>query len=143
MKKNKLTALQIVNKEIPLIETFFPFNDESNKGLTFITPEYRQGTVNLNSVESIENGLQNARVYSAKTRDYYNKPLEFDYLLKENFRLAEVPSLTDKQSIAISLYILAGHTKKKTGKIMGISSQAVSDHLVAGIKKVRKYLTKG
>jgi len=44
--------------------------------------------------------------------------------------------LTDKQLIAVSLVFYGNLKKKVAARIMKISSQALTDHLKAGLKKM-------
>jgi len=48
--------------------------------------------------------------------------------------------LTDKQLMAVSLVFYGGLKKKLAARIMKISSQALSDHVKAGLKKMSDVL---
>ncbi len=46
--------------------------------------------------------------------------------------------LTDRQLMAVSLVFYGGVKKKRAARVMSISSQAVSDHLNAALKKISR-----
>lgn len=48
--------------------------------------------------------------------------------------------LTDRQLMAVSLVFYGGVKKKRAARVMSISSQAVTDHLNAALKKIGKSL---
>ena len=48
--------------------------------------------------------------------------------------------LTDRQLMAVSLVFYGGLKKKRAARAMQISSQALTDHLVAGLKKIGRSL---
>ena len=48
--------------------------------------------------------------------------------------------LTDRQLMAVSLVFYGGVKKKRAARVMSISSQAVTDHLNAALKKIGRSL---
>ena len=78
--------------------------------------------------------IRNAQNFDVKYEDYRPRS-EFSYL-KEGFLNLEDMRLTDKQLMAVSLVFYGGLTKKLAARIMKISSQALSDHVKAGLKKM-------
>lgn len=48
--------------------------------------------------------------------------------------------LTDRQLLAVSLVFYGGVKKKRAARVMSISSQAVTDHLNAALKKIGRSL---
>ncbi len=51
-----------------------------------------------------------------------------------------VLDLTDRQLMAVSLVFYGGLKKKRAARAMNISSQALTDHLKAGLKKIGRSL---
>jgi len=51
--------------------------------------------------------------------------------------------LTNKQIMAIVLVIYGNEQRKVGAEIMGITSQALSDHIKGGLKKVLYFMEKG
>jgi len=82
--------------------------------------------------------IRNAQNLGAECRDYRPRS-EFSYL-KDGFLNLEDMKLTDKQLMAVSLVFYGGLKKKLAARIMKISSQALSDHLKAGLKKMSTVL---
>lgn len=78
--------------------------------------------------------IRNARNFGVEFQDY-RPHSEFSYL-KEGFLNLEDIGLTDRQLMAVSLVFYGGLKKKLAARIMKISSQALSDHLKAGLKKM-------
>jgi predicted DNA-binding protein (UPF0251 family) len=48
--------------------------------------------------------------------------------------------LTDRQLMAVSLVFYGGLKKNRAARAMNISSQALTDHLKAGLKKIGRSL---
>ena len=48
--------------------------------------------------------------------------------------------LTDRQLMAVSLVFYGGVKKKRAARVMSITSQAVTDHLNAALKKIGRSL---
>ncbi len=63
----------------------------------------------------------------------------YEHLKTAQFDL-EKANLTDKQLTAISLVFYCGAKKKRAARAMNITSQALSDHLKAGLKKIQMSL---
>jgi predicted DNA-binding protein (UPF0251 family) len=61
--------------------------------------------------------------------------LEFEYLKEVPIDLGEV-RLTDKQLMAVSMVFYGGVKKKRAAQAMNITSQALSDHIKAALKKI-------
>lgn len=61
--------------------------------------------------------------------------------LKENGIDLERAKLTDRQLTAVSLVFYGGATKKRAARAMNITSQALTDHLKAALKKIQASLT--
>ncbi len=78
--------------------------------------------------------IRNAQNFGVEFQDY-RPHSEFSYL-KEGFLNLEDMGLTDRQLMAVSLVFYGGLKKKLAARIMKISSQALSDHLKAGLKKM-------
>ena len=60
---------------------------------------------------------------------------EFEYLKEVPINLGEV-CLTDKQLMAVSMVFYGGVKKKRAAQAMNITSQALSDHIRAALKKI-------
>lgn len=78
--------------------------------------------------------IRSAQHFGVEFQDY-RPHSEFSYL-KEGFLNLEDMGLTDKQLMAVSLVFYGGLKKKLAARIMKISSQALSDHIKAGLKKM-------
>ncbi|MZG30675.1 MAG: DUF134 domain-containing protein [Nitrospinae bacterium] len=61
--------------------------------------------------------------------------------MKEEPINLEGMGLTDRQLMAVSLVFYGGLSKKLAARIMKISSQAISDHIKAALKKISQALT--
>lgn len=61
--------------------------------------------------------------------------VEFEYLKEVSIDLGEV-SLTDKQLMAVCMVFYGGVKKKRAAQAMNITSQALSDHVKAALKKI-------
>ncbi|QPJ64573.1 MAG: hypothetical protein G3M78_03850 [Candidatus Nitrohelix vancouverensis] len=66
--------------------------------------------------------------------DLFPRP-GYEHLKRAPINLNEL-NLTDKQLIAVSLVFYGGARKQRAAKAMKISSQAVSEHLTAALKKI-------
>ncbi len=64
---------------------------------------------------------------------------EFEYLKEVPIDLGEA-RLTDKQLMAVCMVFYGGVKKKRAARVMSISSQAVTDHLNAALKKIGRSL---
>ena len=60
---------------------------------------------------------------------------EFEYLKEVSIDLGEV-RLTDKQLMAVCMVFYGGVKKKRAAQAMNITSQALSDHIKAALKKI-------
>ena len=60
---------------------------------------------------------------------------EFEYLKEASIDLAEA-RLTDKQLMAVCMVFYGGVKKKRAAQAMNITSQALSDHIKAALKKI-------
>ena len=60
---------------------------------------------------------------------------EFEYLKEVSIDLGEI-CLTDKQLMAVCMVFYGGVKKKRAAQAMNISSQALSDHIKAALKKI-------
>ncbi len=88
----------------------------------------------LNELDNI----RNAQRFNVEFQDYRPRP-EFSYL-KDGFLNIEDMGLTDRQLMAVSLVFYGGLKKKLAARIMKISSQALADHLTAGLNKMSRVL---
>ena len=59
----------------------------------------------------------------------------FEYLKEVSIDLGEI-CLTDKQLMAVCMVFYGGVKKKRAAQAMNISSQALSDHIKAALKKI-------
>ncbi len=64
---------------------------------------------------------------------------QFSHLKKMRIDLGDL-DLTDRQLLAVSLVFYGGVKKKRAARVMSISSQAVTDHLNAALKKIGRSL---
>ncbi len=78
--------------------------------------------------------IRNAQNLGVEYQDYCPRA-EFSYLKEGSLNLEDL-RLTDKQLMAVSLVFYGGLKKKLAARIMKISSQALSDHIKAGLKKM-------
>jgi predicted DNA-binding protein (UPF0251 family) len=60
---------------------------------------------------------------------------EFEYLKEVSIDLGEA-RLTDKQLMAVCMVFYGGVKKKRAAQAMNITSQALSDHIKAALKKI-------
>lgn len=63
-----------------------------------------------------------------------------DAHLKENRLNLNHLDLTDKQLIAVSLVFYGGLKKMRAARVMKISPQDLTEHIQAGLKKIRRSL---
>ena len=63
----------------------------------------------------------------------------FSHLKKVRIDLGGL-DLTDRQLLAVSLVFYGGVKKNRAARVMSISSQAVTDHLNAALKKIGRSL---
>lgn len=82
--------------------------------------------------------IRNAQHFGVEVADYSTQP-EFSYLRGESLNLEDM-GLTDRQLMAVSLVFYGGIKKNLAARIMKISSQALSDHIKAGLKKMSHVL---
>lgn len=82
--------------------------------------------------------IRNAQNFGVEYQDYRPQS-EFSYLKEGTLNLGEM-GLTDRQLMAVSLVFYGGLRKKLAARIMKISSQALSDHIKAGLKKMSHVL---
>ena len=78
--------------------------------------------------------IRNAQNQGVEFQDYRPHP-EFSYLKEGSLNLGEM-GLTDRQLMAVALVFYGGLKKKLAAQIMKISSQALTDHINAGLKKM-------
>lgn len=78
--------------------------------------------------------IRNAQNLGVEFQDYRPQP-EFSYLKEGSLNLEEI-GLTDRQLMAVALVFYGGIKKKLAARIMKISSQALTDHINAGLKKM-------
>jgi predicted DNA-binding protein (UPF0251 family) len=64
---------------------------------------------------------------------------QFAHLKKARIDLGGL-DLTDRQLMAVSLVFYGGVKKKRAARVMSISSQAVTDHINAALKKIGRSL---
>ncbi len=64
---------------------------------------------------------------------------EFEHLKEASIDLGEA-RLTDKQLIAVCMVFYGGVKKKRAAQAMNITSQALSDHIKAALKKIENNL---
>ncbi len=67
-------------------------------------------------------------------RGYYLRP-EYDHLKDISIDLGQI-CLTDKQLMAVCMVFYGGVKKKRAAQAMNITSQALSDHIKAALKKI-------
>lgn len=60
---------------------------------------------------------------------------EFEYLKETSIDLGDI-CLTDKQLMAVCMVFYGGVKKKRAAQAMNITSQALSDHIKAALKKI-------
>lgn len=83
-------------------------------------------------------GLNNRMTLEDAPGDYFKRK---DQSHLQNMRLdLNLLDLTDKQLIAISLVFYGGLKKRRAARAMSISSQALTEHIQAGLKKILKSL---
>ncbi|MBC8288477.1 MAG: hypothetical protein H8E42_13480 [Nitrospinae bacterium] len=78
--------------------------------------------------------IRNAQHFGVEYQDF-RPHSEFSYLKEGSLNLEDM-GLTDRQLMAVSLVFYGGLSKKLAARIMKISSQALSDHVKAGLKKM-------
>ena len=78
--------------------------------------------------------IRDAQHFNVEYQDYQSRS-GFSYLKDKSLNMEDM-GLTDKQLMAVSLVFYGGLKKKVAGRIMKISSQALTDHLKAGLKKI-------
>ena len=78
--------------------------------------------------------IRNAQHFNVEYDDYHSRG-EYSYLKDIALNIEDM-GLTDKQLMAVSLVFYGGLKKNLSARIMKISSQALSDHLKAGLKKM-------
>ncbi|MFQ5482162.1 MAG: hypothetical protein ACE5ER_05335, partial [Nitrospinaceae bacterium] len=89
--------------------------------LTYLAPDVLEGVANA--------GIQSGHPWG------YEAGGGYEYLRGAHLVLEEV-ALTDKQLTAVSLVFYGGVTKKRAAQAMKISSQALSGHIKAALKKI-------
>jgi predicted DNA-binding protein (UPF0251 family) len=67
--------------------------------------------------------------------NYFIVPVDFEYLKEASIDLGEA-RLTDKQLMAVCMVFYGGVKKKRAAQAMNITSQALSDHVKAALKKI-------
>ena len=83
--------------------------------------------------------IRNAQNFGVEWHDYLPGS-KYSYLKEEPINL-EGMGLTDRQLMAVSLVFYGGLSKKLAARIIKISSQAISDHIKAALKKISQALT--
>jgi len=96
-----------------------------DKQLSFASPEV---------LESL--GSQVAR---GATAGDFSPRAQFSHLKTARIDLGGL-DLTDRQLLAVSLVFYGGVKKNRAARVMSISSQAVTDHLNAALKKISRSL---
>jgi predicted DNA-binding protein (UPF0251 family) len=104
-----------------------PANSVVNSGTDY---DYHLKFFPLNELEI----MRNAQHFNVEVQGYQARS-EFSYL-KDKFLNIDEMGLTDKQLMAVSLVFYGGLKKKVAARIMKISSQALTDHINAGVKKM-------
>ncbi|PIP73312.1 MAG: hypothetical protein COW89_02905 [Nitrospinae bacterium CG22_combo_CG10-13_8_21_14_all_47_10] len=104
-----------------IIDSDLAFGSEEDYHLRFFPPD---------ELEII----RSAQHLGVEYQDYCPQP-EFSYLKEGPLNLEDM-GLTDRQLMAVSLVFYGGIKKKLAARIMKISSQALSDHIKAGLKKM-------
>lgn len=82
--------------------------------------------------------LANANVSGVQPGGYFQRS-GYGHLKTVKFDL-EKANLTDKQLTAVSLVFYGGAKKKRAARAMSITSQALTDHLKAALKKIQMSL---
>ncbi|MCF8719157.1 hypothetical protein [Nitrospina gracilis] len=80
--------------------------------------------------------LVNTGLWDAPVGGYQPRP-EFQHLKAAPIDLNDA-ALTDKQLTAVCLVFYGGLKKKKAAQVMRISSQALTDHIKAALKKIEE-----
>lgn len=78
----------------------------------------------------------NTGLWDAPVGGYQPRP-EFQHLKSASIDLNDA-ALTDKQLTAVCLVFYGGLKKKKAAEVMRISSQALTDHIKAALKKIEE-----
>ncbi len=88
-------------------------------------------------IESLGNRFSNGEAGEA-AGDYFSRAKDV-HLKKVRIDLGGL-DLTDRQLMAVSLVFYGGVKKKRAARVMSITSQAVTDHLNAALKKIGRSL---
>jgi len=88
-------------------------------------------------LESLSNRFPNGET-DGSSGDFFPRD-EFSHLKNVRIDLGGL-DLTDRQLMAVSLVFYGGVKKKRAARVMSISSQAVTDHLNAALKKIGRSL---
>jgi len=81
--------------------------------------------------------IMNNDFHSQEAPGEFDKRSGFSHLKDVSLDLNEL-DLTDKQLIAISLVFYGGLKKRRAARAMKVSSQALTEHIHAGLKKMRR-----
>ncbi len=100
-------------------EALEPFPDDSR--LYFSLPDELEFWLNRLAGDAPDSGC--------------NPRAEFEYLKEVSIDLGEA-RLTDKQLMAVCMVFYGGVKKKRAAQAMNITSQALSDHIKAALKKI-------
>lgn len=91
--------------------------------LCFVPPDLLEVVGSASRIDGVD--------YVARDDDSYLKTTAID--------LGEA-QLTDRQMLAVSMVFYGGIKKTRAARAMGISTQALSEHLTAALKKIKKTL---
>ncbi len=96
--------------------------------------DYRLNFALPDTLDTIVNGL----CRKGQAGDYVPRE-EYAYLKETHINL-EKARLTDKQLMAVSLVFYGGVKKRRASRAMGISSQALTDHIRLALRKIERSL---
>jgi predicted DNA-binding protein (UPF0251 family) len=113
-----------------MLETWNKFEVVDTDSIYGIGNDYHLRYFPLDELENI----RNAQHLNVEYHEFHSRE-DFSYLREKSFKIEDM-GLTDKQMMAVSLVFYGGLKKKIAARIMKISSQALSDHLKAGLKKI-------
>ena len=108
--------------------TQYPAMDDSH---------YRDPLLNFCAPEVLESWVNSGAATSAPG-EFLPRP-GYEHLKTAKIDL-ERANLTDKQLTAVCLVFYGGARKKRAARAMNITSQALTDHLNAALKKIQKSL---
>lgn len=112
-------------------------DNDKTQNSSFADSQYRDPLFNFCAPEILE-GWVNSGAGSSAPGEFLPRP-GYEHLKTVKIDL-ERANLTDKQLTAVSLVFYGGARKKRAARAMNITSQALTDHLNAALKKIQKSL---